>query len=52
MSTAPTETPERNAFYEKIDKDNLTPLWSVLGDLVTPEPKSGCRPFGDRKSNV
>lgn len=45
MSTAPTETPERKAFYERIDKDNLTPLWSVLGDLVTPEPKSGCQPF-------
>ncbi len=46
MSTAPIETPERKAFYERIDKDNLTPLWSVLGDLVTPEPKSGCQPFG------
>ena len=46
MSVAPTETPERKAFYERIDKDNLTPLWSVLGDLVTPEPKSGCQAYG------
>jgi len=48
MSVGPTpaETPERKAFYERIDKDNLTPLWSVLGDLVTPEPRSGCQPAG------
>jgi gentisate 1,2-dioxygenase len=43
MSIAPAETPERKAFYERIDKDNMTPLWAVLGDLVTPEPKSGCQ---------
>ena len=46
MSVAPTETPERLAFYDRIDKDNMTPLWSVLGDLVTPEPKSGCQSGG------
>lgn len=46
MSVAPAETPERKAFYERIDKDNLTPLWNVLGDLVTPEPKSGCQAYG------
>lgn len=46
MSVRPSETLERKAFYERIDKDNLTPLWSVLGDLVTPEPKSGCQPYG------
>ena len=44
MYVAPEETPERRAFYEKIDKDNLTPLWAVLGDLVTPEPRSPCQP--------
>ncbi len=42
----PAETPERRAFYDKIDAKNMTPLWSVLGDLVTPVPKSGCVPFG------
>jgi gentisate 1,2-dioxygenase len=46
MSFAPSETPERRAFYDRIDKDNMTPLWSVLGDLVTPEPKSGCQAAG------
>ncbi len=35
-------TPERTAFYDKIDKQNMAPLWTVLGDLVTPEPASKC----------
>jgi gentisate 1,2-dioxygenase len=39
-------TPEREAFYARIDKKNLTPLWSVMGALITPEPKSACVPFG------
>ena len=37
-------TPEREAFYRKIDGENLSALWNVMGDLITPEPKSGCRP--------
>ena len=42
---APTaDTPERRAFYDKIDKQNLTALWLSLADLVTPEPRSACRP--------
>lgn len=45
MEKKPLETAERTAFYKKIDKQHLTPLWSVLGDLVTPEPKSGCEAF-------
>src|SRR5262245_62322080 len=38
------KTPERDAFYKKIDGENLSALWNVLGDLVTPEPRSACRP--------
>src|SRR5579863_9888451 len=38
------KTPEREAFYKKIDGENLSALWNVLGDLITPEPKSACRP--------
>src|SRR3954453_14521564 len=38
------KTPEREAFYRKIDGENLTALWTVMGDLIPPEPKSGCRP--------
>ena len=39
-----TETPERLAFYERISQKRLTPLWTSLGMLVTPEPVSGCQP--------
>jgi gentisate 1,2-dioxygenase len=38
------KTPEREAFYRKIDDQNLSALWNVLGDLITPQPKSACRP--------
>ena len=38
------KTPEREAFYKKIDGENLTALWTVMSDLITPEPKSACRP--------
>ena len=41
---AVTKTPEREAFYKKIDGENLTALWAVMNDLITPEPKSACRP--------
>jgi gentisate 1,2-dioxygenase len=40
----PAETPERRAFYERIDKDNMTALWTVMGALITPEPRSACVP--------
>ena len=45
MQQTPRDTPERRAFYEKIDKSNMTALWTVLSSLITPEPKSACRPF-------
>lgn len=41
---AAASTPEREAFYSKIDGQNLTALWTVMGDLITPQPKSACRP--------
>jgi gentisate 1,2-dioxygenase len=44
MEHAPAETPERKAFYARIDKQNMTPLWAVLNNLITPEPRSGCLP--------
>ena len=49
MQTTPiaqptADTPERRAFYEKIGRQNLTPLWLSLADLVTPEPRSPCQP--------
>jgi len=33
--------PERLAFYERIGRKHLTPLWTSLAKLVTPEPESG-----------
>jgi gentisate 1,2-dioxygenase len=44
MEQAPIETPERKAFYARIDKQNMTPLWSVINALITPEPRSACVP--------
>jgi gentisate 1,2-dioxygenase len=52
MEHTVTETPERQAFYRKIDAQNLTPLWTVLGALITPEPKSECQPFLWRFSEI
>jgi gentisate 1,2-dioxygenase len=44
MSTV-QQTPERQAFYDRIDRQNLSALWNVLSDLVTPEPRSACQPY-------
>jgi gentisate 1,2-dioxygenase len=45
------ETPEREAFYERIGRKNLAPLWTSLNNLITREPRSKCVPaswrFGD-----
>ncbi|MEM9550806.1 MAG: gentisate 1,2-dioxygenase [Pseudomonadota bacterium] len=40
----PAETPERRAFYSKIGAQSYAPLWAVMSDIITPEPKSACRP--------
>jgi gentisate 1,2-dioxygenase len=40
----PEVTSERKAFYERIDRDSLAPLWEVLGDLVPPQPDPSCVP--------
>ncbi len=54
LTEKPVETPERKAFYDKIDSKNLTPLWAVLSDIIPPEPKSACVPhrwkFDEAKS--
>jgi gentisate 1,2-dioxygenase len=44
MSTPSNETPERQAFYDRIGRQNMTPLWLSLSKLVTHEPESACRP--------
>ena len=35
----PEITPERKAFYEKLDAKSTAPLWEALGRLVTSEPQ-------------
>jgi len=42
MTEKPEETPERLAFYRKIDGEAMTPLWSVFADIITREPGSRC----------
>jgi gentisate 1,2-dioxygenase len=37
-------TGARQAYYDKIAKYHLTPLWEVLKGLVTPEPKTQMQP--------
>jgi len=43
LTEKPAETPERRAFYDKIDGESMAPLWAVLSDIITPEPKSACK---------
>src|SRR6202521_1478904 len=35
-------SPERAAYYEKIGKKNMAPLWEVLKGLVPKEPNTSC----------
>ena len=51
-AAAPAETPERLAFYERISRQHMTPLWRSLASLVTPEPVSGCQPAADPVSGA
>ena len=44
LTEKPEETPERLAFYEKIDRLAYTPLWAVFADIITPQPRSNCLP--------
>lgn len=39
------ETPERTAFYQAIDGENLSALWNNMAALITPEPRSACVPY-------
>src|ERR1700684_613478 len=41
---AVAKTPEREAFYRKIDGENLSALWNVMGDLITPEQMCASSP--------
>jgi gentisate 1,2-dioxygenase len=38
----PQTSPELKALYERLAKKATAPLWEVLGDLVTPQPRPAC----------
>ena len=44
MTAATALKHERRAYYERIDRENLAPLWEVLHNLVTTEPQTAVRP--------
>jgi len=45
MASVPQPTAQGRAeFYRRMDKDNLTPLWEVLHNLVPPAPNSPAIP--------
>jgi gentisate 1,2-dioxygenase len=44
LSNKPRTTDERKDFYGRIDKKNATPLWEVLSELVSTEPRPACVP--------
>jgi gentisate 1,2-dioxygenase len=44
--------PGRQAFYDQISRQNLAPLWQVLGGLVTAQPSSPCVPAHWRYQEV
>jgi len=44
LFTAGEASADRRAFYQRIDGENLAPLWEVLGDLVPPTPRTPCVP--------
>lgn len=45
MDLVHEETAERLAFYKRLDGVHAAPLWAVLSQLVTPEPRSRCMPY-------
>jgi gentisate 1,2-dioxygenase len=38
----PTTSPELKALYERLGQKHTAPLWEVLGEIVTPQPRAGC----------
>ena len=47
-----TDTPARQAFYDRISTQNLAPLWTSMANLITPEPRSPCQPASWRFADI
>lgn len=50
--TKPKTSPQMHEFYQRAAKDGLAPLWEVLADLVTTEPRPSCKPVLWRYNDV
>jgi len=37
----PETSPQLKALYERLSAKNTAPLWEVLGEIVTPQPRAG-----------
>ncbi len=44
LNAKPKLTPERQEYYQRLGRKNAAPLWDVLADIVTPEPKPSVVP--------
>ena len=44
VATKPEISPERQAFYSRLDQNDTAPLWEVLSRLVLPEPQPSIVP--------
>ena len=42
----------REAFYRAIEPESLRALWSVMGNIITPQPTSDCQPYLWRYAQV
>jgi gentisate 1,2-dioxygenase len=42
LDTRPEATAPRADYYRRLDRKSAAPLWEVLADIVTPEPRSAC----------
>lgn len=42
--TKPALTPEREAFYRRLDSSGAAPLWEVLGAIIPQAPRPGTQP--------
>jgi len=40
----PQTSPERKEFYRRLEDRNSAPLWEVLGQIITPEPRPATLP--------
>jgi len=40
----PETSAERKEFYRRLDARNAAPLWEVLGQIITPEPRPASVP--------